>query len=231
MNWVIIVAGGNGKRLELGYNKIFANIYGKSILYWTLRQLEKTPCVHHIIVLVQKKDFPQVEKIISESHFSKVHALFPASQSRQKSTFNALKYLKTRAKNKDFVGIHNAVNPFTTSEEIEAVFHSAKTHGAALLAIPAVDTIKVATAYNFVHTTPLRKYVWHAQTPQVATFDKLWKAHQDAHAHHFSGTDDAQLLERIGIRIKITPCSHRNFKITFPEDLLLAKQVMKGFRG
>ena len=230
MNWVIIVAGGNGKRLELGYNKIFAKVYKRPLLHWTLKQFEQTPCVHNIIVSAQKCDLPQVEKIINGARFSKIHALFPARQSRQESTSAVLTYLQSRAKSTDLVGIHNAVNPFVTSKEIEVVFQAAQTYGAALLAKPAIDTVKIAMADRFVHTTPLRKHVWHAQTPQVATFDKLWKAYQDAHAHHFSGTDDAQLLERIGVRIKIIPCSHRNFKITFPEDLLLAKQVMKDFQ-
>lgn len=230
MNWIIIVAGGNGERIHLGYNKIFARIHGKPIIFWTLQQFEETQFVDRIVVSAQEQDIPIIRQVVESGGFSKVVDLCPATSSRQASTLITLNFLKNRIKAKDLVGIHNAVNPFVKRSEIEAVFKAAQKYQAALLAQPATDTIKIANGDNVVSYTPLRQATWYAQTPQVAMFDKLWQAFSRAHADDFLGTDDAQLLERIGVQVKIVPCSHQNVKITFPEDLILAERIMKDFR-
>lgn len=230
MNWIIIVAGGNGERIHLGYNKIFARILGRQIIHLVLQQFEKTALIDYIVVTAQEKDISKIRQIVEFGGFSKVVDLFPATSSRQASAFATLKFLKDRMKAKDLVGIHNAVNPFVTTGEIEAVFRAAKTYCAALLAHPATDTIKIANDDHIVSHTPLRQTTWCAQTPQVAVFDKLWQAFSRASTDGFLGTDDTQLLERIGIHAKIVPCSHQNVKITFPEDIILAERIMKDFQ-
>lgn len=229
MNWIIIVAGGNGERIHLGYNKIFARIHNKPIIFWTLQQFEKIACIDSIAVSAQEKDISKIRQVIESGGFSKVVDLCPATSSRQASTFTILNFLKDRIHYTDLVGIHNAVNPFVKRSEAEAVFKSAKKYQAALLAQPATDTIKITNGDNLVSHTPLRQTVWCAQTPQVAVFDKLWQAFFQANADNFSGTDDTQLLERIGVQAKIVPCSHQNIKITFPDDLILAKKIIKDF--
>lgn len=230
MNWIIVVAGGNGERIHLGYNKIFARICGKPIIFWTLQQFEKTACIDHVAISAQEKDIPKIRQIIESGGFSKVVDLCPATSSRQASTFTTLNFLKNRINASDLVGIHNAVNPFVKRSEVEAVFKAAQKYQAALLAQPATDTIKITNGDNVVSHTPLRQTAWYAQTPQVAKFDKLWQAFFQAHADDFLGTDDTQLLERIGVQAKIVPCSHQNVKITFPENLILAERIMKGFQ-
>ncbi|KKR59840.1 MAG: 2-C-methyl-D-erythritol 4-phosphate cytidylyltransferase [Candidatus Curtissbacteria bacterium GW2011_GWA1_40_47] len=160
----------------------------------------------------------------------KVKDVVDAKDSRQNSTFEVLKLLKTRMKNNDLVGIHNAVNPFVTQDEIGKVYGAAKKWGASLLAYPAKDTVKIVGKDEFVAETPLREKCWYAQTPQVSTFKNLWKAHARAAGQNFVGTDDAQLLERIGVKVRIVPCSLQNFKITFPQDLLIAEQIVRKLR-
>lgn len=229
MNWLIIAAGGNGQRIKLKCNKIFAKIKNKPIIYWTLRQFENSKTIGKIIISVKSIDLEKVKKIIKKANFKKVFQILPAEKSRQESTFKVLKWLKRKAKNSDLVGVHNAVNPFVSESEIEAVYQKAFKYGASLLAHPAKDTVKISNGNGQVDKTPLRQYCWSAQTPQVAAFDNLWKAFSKANEQNFIGTDDTQLLERIGIKSKIVPCSNQNFKITFQEDLLLAKQIFKLF--
>lgn len=229
MNYLIIVAGGGAKRMGLGYNKIFAKIGGKPLIYWTVLAFEKSKSVDEIIVSAAASDIPKIKEIFKKYEFKKVKDYVASLATRQDSTYEVLKTIKTKAKKGDLVGVHNAANPFVTKVEIKQVFAEAGRFGAALLAQPARDTVKVSDKRSFVLQTPLRQFCWYAQTPQVATFANLWKAFSKAHRQKFIGTDDSQLLERAGVKVKIVPCSNVNMKITFVEDLTVAGQILKTF--
>lgn len=227
MNYLIIAAGGNGERMGLHHNKIFANIGKKTIIYWTLKAFEESPVIDKILISAKTKDIKRLQEVLKKYRFSKVIKIIEAASSRQESTWVILKWLKSAISEDDLVGVHNGVNPFVSSQEIEEVYKQAKVHGAALLAYPASDTIKITGENDMVQKTPIRKYCWYAQTPQVAVFKYLYKAFLKAEKDKFFGTDDTQLLERIGIKSKLIKCSHRNFKITFPEDLIVARNILK----
>lgn len=227
MNWIIIVAGGRGERMDLGFNKIFAKLGRLPLLYWTLLAFEKSKYVDRIIISANEAEVEKVRKLVKKFRFKKVIDIVRASGSRQASTFDILHLYRSKMKKSDLVGVHNAVNLFVSESEIRQVFAAAKRFGAALLAQPARDTVKVAGGEGLVAQTPPRQNVWYAQTPQVSTFGNLWKAFVRAKSDNFIGTDDSQLLERVGIRPKIVACSNKNFKITFREDLELAKHILK----
>ena len=229
MNWLVVVAGGKGERTKLGFNKIFAKLNNFPLIYWTLKTFEKSKIVDNVVISARRKDIKKIETIIAKHKFKKIKEIIEAGNSRQGSTFKVLKLLKSKIKTNDLVGIHNAVNPFVTQGEIEKVYANAKVYGAALLAYPAKDTVKITGKNNLVEKTPLREKCWYAQTPQVASFANLWKAFLQADDQKFVGTDDTQLLERVGVKAKIVPCSYQNIKVTFPEDLLVAGQILKTF--
>lgn len=230
MNYLIIVAGGNGERMHLGYNKIFAKIGRSPIIYWTIKTFEASPVIDKIVVSARIQDILKIKQVVKKAKFTKVIEVITSSKSRQDSTLKVLQSLIGKINETDLIGVHNAVNPFVKEEEIAAVFKKAQEHGAALLAYPATDTIKISTDDEFVDKTPLRQYCWYAQTPQVATFKDLLQAFNKAYKDSFLGTDDMQLLERINIKSKIIKCSHKNFKITFPEDLIVAKKILQNFK-
>ena len=229
MNYLIIVAGGGAKRMGLGYNKIFAKIGGKPLIYWTILTFEKSKTVDEIIISSAAADISKIKAICKKYGFSKVKSYVASLATRQESTHEVLNNIKDKTKKTDLVGIHNAANPFVTKAEIKQVFSEAGRFGAALLAQPARDTVKIGNKSNFVERRPLRQFSWYAQTPQVATFANLWKAFTKARRQKFIGTDDAQLLERAGVKPKIVPCSNVNMKITFIEDLTVASQILKTF--
>ena len=231
MNWLIVAGGGNGERMNSGFNKIFAKIRGLPIVYWTIKSLQDNPSIDKIIICVKKNDILKIKKIIKKYKFKKIIKIIEAEELRQKSTYKILQWLKTKANDSDLIGIHNAVNPFVKREEIENVYLAAKKYGAALLAYPATDTIKITTVNGFTDKTPTREFCWCAQTPQVANFKSLLKAFTEADKNDFLGTDDTQILEKVGIKAKIIQCSYRNFKITFPEDLFVAKEILKLFEN
>jgi len=229
MNYLIITAGGKGKRSRLNCNKIFTDLNNRPLIYWTLKIFEDNQIVNKIIISVKKDDIKKINTIIKKHQFKKILIIIEADQSRQESIFTVLKWLKSKADKKDLIGIHNAVNPFVSEKEIRQVYKAAKEYKAALLANLAKDTVKISNEENIVEFTPLRKFSWCAQTPQVANFGDLWEAFIKADEDKFTGTDDTQLLERIGIKARIVPCSYLNFKITYPEDLILASEVLKSF--
>lgn len=230
MNYLIIAAGGNGERLKLPYNKIFAKIGRHSIISWTLKAFENSAAVDKIIISARAEDISKINQLIQKHKFKKILNIIEADKSRQESTFKVLKWLNSKINSSDLVGVHNGVNPFVSHDEIVEVFAAAQKYGASLLAYPATDTVKITNYDDFVTKTPLRQYSWYAQTPQVATFAALYKAFTKADKENFMGTDDTQLLERINVNAKIIKCSHRNFKITFPEDLVVAKNILKNIQ-
>lgn len=227
-NWMIVTAGGKGTRMGQNVNKIFLPILGQPIIAYALQTLENHPLINKIVITIPSGDLAKLEDIIKECKLSKVIQLIPVKQERQQNTLKALKWIKeNNGLNNHLVGVHNAVNPLVTEDEISAVFAAAEEIGAALLAHPVKDTTKICNEENYVIQTPLRKLVWTAQTPQVSTLGKLLEAFEKAEEENFLGTDDTQLLERIGIKVKVVPCSKDNFKITFPEDLLSAEKILQ----
>lgn len=229
MNYLIIAAGGSGERMRAKDNKIFLKINNKQILYWTLKVFEENPIIGAIVISARVDDQKKIKDIVMKNHIRKVMAVVSAGKSRQETVLNGLDWLKTKAKKDDLIGIHNAANPFVMHKEIENVFAAARKHRAALLAHPARDTVKITNGDGIVSHTPIRKYCWYAQTPQVGFYGDLLAAFAMAQSKNFTGTDDTQLLELIGIEPKVVSCSRYNFKITFPEDLSLARRLMPIF--
>lgn len=229
MHLLIIVAGGSGKRMRLKFNKIFFKINKKPVLYWTLTQCQKSQTIDEIIVSTRDVDIEAVRSLVDAFAFTKVKEVVSAGNSRQESTHKILEQLKDRLNETDVVGVHNAVNPFVSEEELEKVFTEAELNKAALLAQPAHDTVKFTDGNGKVSYTLPRAQTWYAQTPQAAQFRYLLAAFRKANEDGFLGTDDTQLLERIGVKAKIVPCSPYNIKFTFPQDRCVARSIIKHF--
>lgn len=227
MNWIIVVAGGSGNRMGLSINKIFIKIYRKPILYWTLLPFQKNPTIDRIIISTKPEELKYIQKIVKKYQFTKVSGFSFGGPTRQDTVFNALNYIKKEISSNDLVGIHNAANPFISDQEINSVFTNAKKYQAALLAKPSSDTIKISDDKNFVYQTPKRELCFCAQTPQVSRFDLLFSSYQKIFDQQLTITDDSQVLELNGIKPKIIPCSPQNIKITYPQDIFLAKQILK----
>lgn len=223
----MITAGGSGKRMDTSINKIFLKINNKPILYWSLKLFEDSAIIDKIIIVAKKEEFKLIKNIINKYKFKKIVDLVPSGETRPETVFNGLTWLKTKAKPSDLIGVHNAVNIFISPDEIKNVFAAAKKFKGALLAYPAKDTIKIINSDFFIENTPVRSSCWCAQTPQIANLKNLLDSYLDAFDKKIILTDECQALEHFGIKPKIVECSPLNFKITFPQDLLLAQQILK----
>jgi 2-C-methyl-D-erythritol 4-phosphate cytidylyltransferase len=224
----IVLAAGRGLRFKSRISKPLALIARKPIIYYSLRILQRHPLVQNITVVVNKENKLSVERLVNRSKFFKVTKVVYGGKMRQDSVLNGL---KATAAQSDYVLIHDSARPFITREIVTRVIRQALKHKAALAAVPVKPTIKKASPAGQrgirVEETLRRDELWEAQTPQVFKKDLLLKAYKN-----FSGiaaTDDASLVEKLGVSPSLVMGSYFNIKITTPEDLVFAQAALKAF--
>lgn len=217
---VIFPAAGQGRRMELGVNKIFLELCGKPILLHTLQAFSACAAVDRMIVVVAPDEVPVVETLLGNVAGLKPYAVAAGGAQRQYSIANALRLLPAEA---DVVLVHDGARPLVSQAVIERVVEAARADGAAAAGVPEKNTIKVVDAEGWIRSTPDRRSLWSIQTPQGFRREVLLEAYARAEAEGFLGTDDASLVERIGARVKVVPGDYRNLKITTPEDMVVAE--------
>ncbi|MDM8515272.1 2-C-methyl-D-erythritol 4-phosphate cytidylyltransferase [Desulfobacterales bacterium HSG16] len=238
---VVIVAGGLGTRMESSVAKQYLPVCGKPILAHTIRAFDTCKDVDEIIISVPEADMRYCdEKIVAplyrnrlghnkpdrnKKNSKKKILLVRGGEQRQDSVYNGL--CAIRGKKDDIVLIHDGVRPFISADNIAACISHAKLSGACILAIAAFDTLKKSNDFKNIESTLPRKNIYLAQTPQAFSYDIIMRAHEKARKDGFLGTDDASLVERMQIPIKIIDGSRFNIKITNREDLFLAESIMK----
>jgi 2-C-methyl-D-erythritol 4-phosphate cytidylyltransferase len=204
--------------------KQFLSLGGVPILIHSLRAFASVPRVTHISVAVRKTEMERVQAQISEHGFADRVQVVEGGDTRQESVAHALAELK--AQDDDVVLVHDAVRPLIDAATIERTIDAVQEHGAAIVGVPAVDTIKQVerTAHGALVTATIpRESIVYAQTPQGFRFGVLQSAFDEATADGFVGTDEASVVERAGHPVAVVPGSAMNLKITQPGDLELAE--------
>jgi 2-C-methyl-D-erythritol 4-phosphate cytidylyltransferase len=226
--FVILPAAGLGTRMAGPQPKQFLALDGVPILIHSLRAFAAVPRVTAIYVAVRKTEIERVEAQIAEYGFAgRVHVV-EGGEKRQESVANALNALPAEAN--DLVLVHDAVRPLIDAATIERTIDAVAQQGAAIVGLPAVDTIKQVerTAHGALITSTIpREFVVLAQTPQGFRYELLQRAFAEATADGFVGTDEASVVERAGIPVAVVPGSLTNLKITQPGDLELAEFYLK----
>ncbi len=226
INFAIILAGGKSKRMKR-IEKIFFKIKGKPLIWYTLKIFENHPQIHKIVLVSRKSNFNKVFNLIKKYKIHKIAKVVKEGRTRQDSAFNGLKYLEELgAKPKDLVLFHNGCNPLVSALEISKVIRAAKIYGAALVGQPCKDTLKRVNKNRLVSATIDRSNIYLAQTPQVIEYSLAKKGFKKAFSKNFQGTDDISLIERLGKKIKMVPCSYQNLKVTIKEDLEIIKDLL-----
>ena len=208
--------------------KQFLSLAGVPVLVHSLRAFLSVSRVEAIYVAVQKREIERVREQLNEFHLgARVHVV-EGGDVRQQSVSNALEQLaaETHCGEDDIVLVHDAARPLIDPATIDRTIDAIAEHGAAIVGMPAVDTIKQVdrTAQGAIITATIpRERIVHAQTPQGARCLLLQRAFSEAAADGFTGTDEASLLERAGIEVAVVAGSPRNFKVTQPGDLELAE--------
>ena len=221
---VIFPAAGQGKRMQAGINKVLLTLGGEPILTRTLKTFSAVEEVGELIVVVAADEVAAVERQLQKVAGLKPFQVVAGGSERQYSIYNGLQRVADTA---DVVLVHDAARPLVTVKTIQAVIDSARAKGGAIAAVPAKNTIKVVNNEGLVESTPLRSTLWEVQTPQGFRKDILLKANEQALQDNFLGTDDASLVERIGVPVAVVKSDYRNIKVTTPEDLLIAEAFLQ----
>lgn len=205
--------------------KPYLELLGRPILTHTIGVFDRSAVVDTIFVIVDETDGDVCQSVVIEPYdFQKVAAVVPGGETRQDSVFNGLRVLPDDT---DFVVVHDGVRPFVTDEMIFTCLEAAADWGAAVVAVPVKDTIKITDGNGFVVDTPDRSQLWAIQTPQIFRRDLLLAAHRYARRKQIQLTDDAALIEQLGLKVKCVMGSYDNLKITTPEDLIVAEVLMR----
>jgi 2-C-methyl-D-erythritol 4-phosphate cytidylyltransferase len=235
--FVILPAAGIGTRMSSGNSggvaglatpKQFLSISGVPVLVHCLRAFLAVARVEAVYVAVRQPEIERVAALAAEFGLgSKVHVV-EGGENRQQSVGNALAQLmaETGCAEDDVVLVHDAARPLIDPATIERTIDAVVEYGAAIVGLPAVDTIKQVerTAHGAIITATIpRERIVQAQTPQGARCGLLRRAFAEAEADEFAGTDEASLLERAGNIVAVVQGSAKNFKITQPGDIELAE--------
>ena len=214
---VIVVAAGAGKRLNSKVPKALVLLKGKPLVAYSLKVFEDHPGIDSVILVGVAGHIPQFVRMARP--FKKVRAVVVGGLKRSDSVKCGLKELSPDT---DIVLVHDAARPFVEDVMISRLLVALKKNKAAIVGVPLKFTVKkIARKTLDIQETPARDLLWEAQTPQGFHKDVLLKAH--AKKFKEEATDDAMMVERMGIKVRMVKGSYNNIKITTPEDIELAK--------
>lgn len=216
----VIVAGGKGKRMGAGKNKVFLKLGGEEIIARTVRAFCESPRVDEIIVVTGAEDVQGISDMLKDCE--KLLAVTEGGKERQQSVFNGL--LEATG---DIVLIHDGARALITDTEIEKVIDDCIKYGAAAVGVPCKDTLKSADADGFIEGTVDRERTYMIQTPQAFETRTIRTLHKRAASDGLTVTDDCAIAEHYGVKVKITEGSYNNIKLTTPVDLAVGEMILK----
>lgn len=220
----VILAAGSSRRMGGSSTKQFLEVNGIPVVARTLMEFENSALIDEIIVVAKADEIEKYSDFPQKYGIKKTFKVIEGGETRQKSARCGVDAVDEQSK---FIAIHDAARCLITEEMIEKVCHGAYLNGGAILAIKAIDTVKIGDKNNFIESTPERALTWQAQTPQVFKVNAFRAATYIARDEKFEGTDDASLLEHIRIPVKLIEGSRENIKVTEPIDVYLAEAILK----
>lgn len=220
----VIVAAGNSTRMGASCPKQFLPLLGVPAVVRTLMAFDRTETVSSVVVVCRAEDTARMRTLMGEWGIRKVCAVVPGGESRQESVAAGLEAVPAEA---GYVAVHDGARALIRPEEIDACVRDCFETGASALGVPVKDTIKVVDSGHRVLSTPDRSTLWAVQTPQIFEKSVYLHALEEARRRGGNYTDDCQLAERIGIPVHLCEGSYENIKLTTPEDLCLAEEILR----
>ena len=222
----VLLAAGNSTRMGGSRSKVLEELGGRPALCRSLEVLDRCPLIGEICLVCREQD--RGDMLPLTSGLNTPVRVVPGGAQRQDSVEQGVEALTGPW---EYVAIHDGARPLVTEEVLAAVCRDAMAHGAATAAVPSKDTCKLADGAGFVAATPARDRLWAVQTPQAFSLALYREALGKARAAGQSYTDDCQLIEAAGGKVKLTMGDYRNIKLTTPEDLLAARAYLGGEGG
>ena len=214
----IIVAGGKGTRMQADIPKQFIEIHGKPVLMHTLEAFHRYDDSIQLMLVLPASQLNAWKKLCLKHAFLLPHQIVSGGETRYNSVLNGLAQIKTPA----LIAVHDGVRPFVSNGTIKRCFDEAEKHGSAIPVIDIVDSIRqiTKTGSQSVDRTNYKL----VQTPQVFDSEILKKAYEQDFSALF--TDDASVVEALGLKITLVEGNRENIKITTAFDLVLAETVL-----
>ena len=245
----IVLAAGQGRRMQTDIPKQYLLLQGKPVLYYTLKSFEQSP-VDEIMITAGKTDLKYVQhEIVDKYNFQKVSKIVEGGKERYHSVHLALQEIVAA----DYVLIHDGARPFVTEDIIRRMMEELSEHPAVIAGMPVKDTIKTVNDKRQVIDTPDRSSLWQIQTPQAFWFAPIkrayeeimqweniavtddamvWESVMDCHlAQGYTKENDTVFGQRLGDKVLLTEGSYENIKITTPEDMLFGESLLRNRDG
>ena len=216
----VVLAAGGATRMG-GEDKLLAQLGDAPLIVWSLRAFERAPEIRNVVVTTSPANRDQIVGVIRAARLTKVARVVLGGASRAESVLCGLETLADGGA--ALVAVHDGARPFVTPAIIARGIEAARVHGAAVAAVPSVDTVKLVTPAGRVERTLPREHVWLAQTPQIGHLDALLQAHRRNRDRLAAFTDDVALLEHEGVPVHVFESDAGNVKITRPADLSAAQ--------
>ena len=222
----IVLAAGQGKRMNSSIQKQFLEIKGYPVLYYSLKCFQDSPLIGEIVLVTSENAVSYCRsEIVKKYGFSKVTGIIAGGKERYDSVYAGL----LACGECEYVFIHDGARPFISEEILERGLTGVQETGACVIGMLSKDTVKIADEDGFVKETPDRKNVWTIQTPQIFSYRLIRDAHESIRKKDMSAiTDDAMVVEQeTGVRVRLAEGSYQNIKITTPEDLVVAESFLE----
>jgi 2-C-methyl-D-erythritol 4-phosphate cytidylyltransferase len=218
----VIVAAGSSRRM--GFDKIFAPLHGKPVLYWSIAAFQNCTDIADIIVVTRADAIPVVRKLAEDEKLTKLQTVVAGGIERHLSVWAGLQAV--RSDECELVAIHDGARPLVTPKLISECIALARKKGAVSCAAQIPDTVKQAS-YELVVTDSVdRNGLWAMQTPQVFSAALILQAYASLMTHNEVVTDEVSAIQKLGKRVSLLQNDDYNFKITFRRDLAMAEQVL-----
>ncbi len=225
---LVVAAAGYGVRLDSGLPKQYVPLLGIPMIQRTLGALSACDAVRALVVVVNSQDVEYCQEEIKLERIAKVVRVTAGGDERPLSVRNGLRALAETG-TYDLVGVHDGARPLVTCEEINKAVQALGGDPAldgVVVAVPSIDTIKVVDESGLITSTPERRFLWRAQTPQIFRRQALMDAYDVPEDALRGATDDASLVEARGGRLAVVEGSPENFKVTSRVDLRHAEQIL-----
>ena len=203
-----------------GIDKTFVSVLGQPLILHTLSVFLDCPDIRRVVLVLPESNIEKARALLEGLNNSGKLTLCAGGERRQDSATRGLDALGPCR----WVAVHDGARPCLSPDILQSALADARLHGSAVVAVPVTDTIKRADSDVFLSATVPREGLWAVQTPQVFPFTVLKRAYREVSENV---TDDASMVERLGVKIKLTPGSPTNLKVTNPEDLDLAEMILK----
>lgn len=204
-------------------NKLLLEVRSQTIIAWTLLAAQAAEEITWIGIISQPSDWPDFKSILANLQLTKPVELIIGGSTRQESVYNGLQALPAAAQQ---VLIHDGARCLATPDLLNSCAQAIRHCSGLIAAVPVKDTIKIVDEDGIIQSTPDRRNLWAAQTPQGFNVELLKKCHAEGIRQGWEVTDDAALLEKCGIEVQIVEGEETNLKITTPQDLAIAEFIL-----